>query len=60
MIGMDEKKFIRTADAESIALLKSAGYRVISQSGDTYTFLNNGTTVFAGLRGVEYTNILHM
>lgn len=54
------KKFIRTSDKESVALLKQAGFQVVGQSGDTYTFLNDGKMVFDNLRKVEYTNILHI
>ena len=35
-----EKKFIKTADKETAESLLVAGFQLVSQSGKTYTFLN--------------------
>ena len=59
-----EKKFIKTTDKETAEHLLVAGFQLVSQSGSTYTFLNqlpqNFSFAEADKVKVAYTNLLNI
>jgi hypothetical protein len=59
-----EKKFIKTTDKETAEHLISAGFQLVSQSGNAYTFLNqlprNFSFTDADKVKVAYTNLLNI
>lgn len=59
-----EKKFIQTTDKETAEHLLVAGFQLVSQSGNTYTFLNqfpqNFSFTEADKGRVAYTNLLNI
>ena len=59
-----EKKFIKTADMETAEHLMAAGFQLVSQSGHTYTFLNQLPQNFSFAESdkakVAYTNLLNI
>lgn len=54
------KAFIKTTDAETAEKLKNAGFQLLSQSGNIFTFENNSTLQFTstGDEKLVYTNKL--
>lgn len=54
---MEEKKFIITTDKNTANKLIDAGCHVVSVSGNTYTFINNGRVNFSQ-ENIIYTNNL--
>lgn len=58
------KKFIMTMDKSAAEKLLAAGFKLISQSGGAYTFINNPPKnfTFDSVGGTKYhfTNILGM
>lgn len=54
---MEDKKFIITTDKDTANKLIDAGCHVVSVSGGTYTFLNNGRINFSQ-ENMTYTNTL--
>ena len=61
---MQEKKFIKTTDKEIAERLFASGFQLVSQSGNTYTFLNlkpqNFSFTEADKGKVAYTNLLNI
>lgn len=59
-----EKKFINTTDKETAEHLLIAGFQLVSQSGNTYTFLNqlpqNFSFAETDKRKIVYTNLLNI
>ena len=59
-----EKKFIKTTDKETADKLMSAGFQLVSQSNNIYTFLNQLPNNFnfevADKKKVAYTNTLNI
>ena len=59
-----KQNFIKTTDKETADKLISAGFQLVSQSGNTYTFLNelpkNFTFEDVDKKKMVYTNILSM
>lgn len=59
-----EKKFITTADKETAERLFSSGFQLVSQSGNTFTFLNQIPHNFRFTEvdkcKVAYTNLLNI
>lgn len=57
-----KQNFIMTTDKETADKLISAGFQLVSQSGNAYTFLNNVPKNFnfdeVSKKKVAYTNIL--
>lgn len=51
-------KFIITTNDTSADLLLKTGFKLISQSGDQWTFLNDGKMLFNNLDDITYTNKL--
>lgn len=56
-----DKKFIVVNDKSAADKLIAAGFILMSQIGDTYTFMNNQKNFnFADIGKVHYTNILSL
>ena len=59
-----EKKFIKTTDRQTADRLFVSGFPLVSQSGNTYTFLNQCPKIFsfteADKTKVAYTNLLNI
>lgn len=59
-----EKRFIKTADKKIADNLMSAGFQLVLQNGNVYTFLNqppkNFTFDEVDRKKMAYTNILSM
>lgn len=59
-----EKKFIKTTDKETAERLVIEGFQLVSQSGNTYTFLNqlpqNFSFTEADKTKVAFTNLLNL
>ena len=59
-----EKKFIKTTDKKTADKLAFAGFQLVSQSGNTYTFLNQLPQNFSFSETdkgkVAYTNLLNI
>ena len=59
-----EKKFIKTTDKETADKLISAGFQLVAQSGNAFTFLNQPPKNFSfeevDKTRMAYTNILSM
>ena len=59
-----EKNFITTTDKETADKLISFGFQLVSQSGNTYTFLNHTSINFSfneiDKKKMVYTNILSL
>ena len=59
-----EKKFIKTTDTETADKLMSAGFQLVSQSCNVYTFLNqppkNFTFDEVDKKKMAYTNALNI
>ena len=59
-----EKKFIQTTDKDTADKLAFSGFQLVSQSGSTYTFLNqfpqNFRFVETDKGKVAYTNLLNI
>lgn len=51
-------KFIITTNDTSADLLLKTGFKLISQSGDQWIFLNDGKMLFNNLDDITYTNKL--
>lgn len=58
-----EKKFMTTTDKETADKLLSAGFQLVSQSGNAYTFLNQSPQNFSfdvvDKKKMAYTNVLN-
>jgi len=55
------KKFIVVYDKSAANKLIAAGFVLVSQIGDSYTFMNNQKNFnFADISKVHYTNILSL
>ena len=51
--------FIKTSDKETKELLLSEGFKLISQEGSIYTFLNDKTFSFEDKgKKIQYSNML--
>lgn len=51
--------FIKTSDKETKELLLSEGFKLISQEGSVYTFLNDKTFSFEDKgKKIQYSNML--
>lgn len=59
-----KQNFIKTTDKETAEKLMSAGFQLMSQNGNVYTFLNQFSTNFSfdevDKKKMVYTNILSM
>ncbi len=59
-----DKMFIKTTDRETADKLAFAGFQLVSQNNDVYTFLNQLPKNFnfdaVDLKKMAYTNILSM
>lgn len=56
-----DKKFIVVNDKSAANKLIASGFILLSQIGDTYTFMNNQKNFsFADIGKVRYTNILSL
>jgi hypothetical protein len=59
-----KQNFITTTDKETADKLISAGFKLVSNSGSAYTFLNQAPTNFCfdevDKKKMAYTNILSM
>jgi hypothetical protein len=64
VIKMQKKNFITTTDAETANKLMLGGFKLMSKSGNVYTFLNQPPKTFSfesvDSKKIAYTNILSM
>lgn len=51
-----KSKFILTTSEETANILLAANFELISHSGNTWTFLNNGKVQFSNLEKLTFTN----
>lgn len=63
MLNYKEKKrmkyyFIKTTDTETKDSLLRAGFKIISQDGGVYTFLNDSSLKFSDEKKINYSNQL--
>lgn len=50
--------FLKTTDEEAKNNLLKQGFKLISQDGDVYTFINDHTLAFEDTTKIQYTNML--
>lgn len=53
-----KSKFVLTTSEETANILIAANFELVSHSGDTWTFLNNGKIQFSNLKKLTFTNKL--
>lgn len=53
-----KQNFLRTSDEETKEKLLSQGFKLISQDGNVYTFINDHTLTFEDKTKISYTNML--
>jgi hypothetical protein len=53
-----KQNFLKTTDEDTKNKLLEQGFKLISQDGSTYTFLNDTTLTFEDKSKITYTNIL--
>lgn len=54
------KQFIRTLDEDTRDKLLSLGYKLVSESTNEWTFLNDSKLKFGEVKNVVYTDIMSM
>lgn len=53
-----KQNFIRTTDVDTKNTLIKQGFKLVSQDGNSYTFLNDRSLSFEYKSKIQYTNIL--
>lgn len=53
-----KQNFLRTSDEETKEKLLSQGFKLISQDGNMFTFLNDHALTFEDKSKIQYTNML--
>jgi hypothetical protein len=55
-----KQNFIRTTDEDTKNKLLEEGFKLISQDGSAYTFINDVTHTFEDKSKITYTNMLYI
>lgn len=55
-----KQNFLCTSDEETKEKLLSQGFKLISQDGNMFTFLNDHTLTFEDKSKIQYTNMLYI